>query len=311
MKSKLKSQEPREVCDKQIPPQNNASIAGDNETNRASVISVAKKQQLGNVNALKLFIPIVDNEYRSKRNISKEDKDITCDCLLTRAEIKQGKFGCGMNCLNRILNIECGPQCQNGDRCTNKCFQEHQSADCYVSKTEKKGYGVFATSFIPSGRFLMEYVGEVLNTKQFQRRCNEYSRSKNVHFYFMSLANGFVIDATKRGTISRFINHSCDPNAEAQKWMVNGQLRIGLFSTKAIRSGEEIAFDYNIQRYGKIGQRCFCGAENCCGWIGGAPDSERGEEERWNRDELAESNEVVHRGCETNNNCPITNAKFL
>lgn len=52
------------------------------------------------------------------------------------------------------------------------------------------------------------------------------------------------------GNISRFINHSCEPNAETQKWTVNGELRIGFFSTRTILAGEEITFDYRFERYG-------------------------------------------------------------
>lgn len=53
-----------------------------------------------------------------------------------------------------------------------------------------------------------------------------------------------------KGNTSRFINHSCDPNAETQKWTVNGELRIGFFSKRTILAGEEITFDYQFQRYG-------------------------------------------------------------
>lgn len=52
------------------------------------------------------------------------------------------------------------------------------------------------------------------------------------------------------GNISRFINHSCEPNAETQKWTVNGELRIGFYSNRKILKGEEITFDYQFQRYG-------------------------------------------------------------
>lgn len=29
-----------------------------------------------------------------------------------------------------------------------------------------------------------------------------------------------IIDATNKGNMSRFINHSCEPNTEMQKWLV-------------------------------------------------------------------------------------------
>lgn len=209
-----------------------------------------EKEKSDRENGLKLFNSIIDNEYRSERTISKEAKKMTCDCFLTQSEMERGEMGCGDDCLNRMLLIECGPKCVVGDRCTNRRFQKHENSSCTIYKTEKKGYGLVATSYIPGGVFIMEYVGEVLNSKQFEKRATDYSKQMNAHYYFMALSSDCVIDATKKGNISRFINHSCDPNAETQKWTVNGELRIGFFSKKPIMADEEITFDYQFQRYG-------------------------------------------------------------
>lgn len=53
-----------------------------------------------------------------------------------------------------------------------------------------------------------------------------------------------------QGALGRFINHSCDPNCETQKWLVHGELAIGLFATKDIPADTELTFDYNFERYG-------------------------------------------------------------
>lgn len=71
--------------------------------------------------------------------------------------------------------------------------------------------------FFYSGTFILEYVGEVLDPKEFRRRAKEYAKDKNLHYYFMALKSDAIIDATIKGNNSRFINHSCDPNAETQK----------------------------------------------------------------------------------------------
>lgn len=42
-----------------------------------------------------------------------------------------------------------------------------------------------------------------------------------------------MIDACRKGNRARFINHSCVPNCETQKWVVKGELKIGFFATKA------------------------------------------------------------------------------
>ena len=46
-------------------------------------------------------------------------------------------------------------------------------------------------------------------------------------FYIMELDNGLFVDGKYRGSNSRFINHSCDPNCELQRWVVKGSPRIG------------------------------------------------------------------------------------
>lgn len=74
-----------------------------------------------------------------------------------------------------------------------------------------------------SGTFIMEYVGEVLDYREFKARTKKYARENAMHHYFMALNADEVIDATQKGNISRFINHSCDPNAETQK--------VGVYST--------------------------------------------------------------------------------
>jgi len=68
-----------------------------------------------------------------------------------------------------------------------------------------------------SGTFIMEYVGEVLDYRAFKCRTRRYARENYEHHYFMALSADEVIDAAKKGNVSRFINHCCDPNAETQK----------------------------------------------------------------------------------------------
>lgn len=63
----------------------------------------------------------------------------------------------------------------------------------------------------------MEYVGEVVDPDEFKSRVERYSKHKCVHHYFMALKADEIIDATVKGNITRFVNHSCDPNSETQK----------------------------------------------------------------------------------------------
>lgn len=52
-----------------------------------------------------------------------------------------------------------------------------------------------------SGEFILEYVGEVLNSDEFDKRAEVYSQDKNIHYYFMALRADAIIDATIKGKI--------------------------------------------------------------------------------------------------------------
>lgn len=114
----------------------------------------------------------------------------------------------------------------------------------------------------------MEYVGEILGKKGFRRRVQEAEAQNQRHFYFMTIRNGRVIDASQKGNLARFMNHSCAPNCETQKWTVGGRLHVGLFARQSIRQGTELTFDYKFVRFGQAAQQCFCGEPQCKGIIG-------------------------------------------
>ena len=114
--------------------------------------------------------------------------------------------------------------------------------------------------------FVIEYCGEVLPAQYFEKRSLEYSEMGSKHFYFMSFNE--YIDATRKGNISRFLNHSCDPNCFLQKWIIGNRMLIGIFTKKAVKEGEELTFDYQFERYGSKAQICHCGTDKCSGYIG-------------------------------------------
>lgn len=88
----------------------------------------------------------------------------------------------------------------------------------------------------------------------------------------MSFDQNMIIDATK-GSIARFVNHSCDPNCRMVKWIVAGKPRMALFAgDKPIMSGDELTYDYNFDPFSaKNVQECRCGSDNCRGILGPKP----------------------------------------
>ena len=81
-----------------------------------------------------------------------------------------------------------------------------------------------------------------------------------------------ILDAT-RGSIARFINHSCEPNCKMIKWTVAGKPRMALFAgDRGIMTGEELTYDYNFNPYSiKNVQECRCGSASCRGVLGPKP----------------------------------------
>lgn len=49
--------------------------------------------------------------------------------------------------------------------------------------------------------------------------------------------------------LGRFVNHSCEPNCEMQKWSVNGLFRMALFALRDIGADEELGYDYNFSLF--------------------------------------------------------------
>ncbi|KAF8245151.1 hypothetical protein K440DRAFT_556444 [Wilcoxina mikolae CBS 423.85] len=174
------------------------------------------------------------------------------------------------DCINRLTLMECiNEDCGCASECRNQRFQKCDYANVSVFKTEKKGYGLRADTDINQGRFIYEYVGEVIDEPRFHTRNAKYPTMGVKHFYFMSLEKDQFIDATMKGSIARFVNHSCNPNCETEKWVVGNKFRMGIFAKRDIKAGEELAFDYNVDRYGAEKQPCYCGEPNCLGYIGG------------------------------------------
>jgi SET domain-containing protein len=60
----------------------------------------------------------------------------------------------------------------------------------------------------------------------------------------MQLGPGRFIDARTKGAITRFINHSCEPNCRIEIWTVEGKRRIGVYAIKDVPAGTELTFDY-------------------------------------------------------------------
>ncbi|KAI8972717.1 hypothetical protein BDB01DRAFT_455123 [Pilobolus umbonatus] len=238
--------------------------------------------------AMETYENITENIYcGSATGKSIAEESMPCECKY-QPEIDNPNDACGDDnyCINRMMFMECMvDDCPCGRYCRNRRFQLRQYARVDVIRTEKKGFGLRALTDLPTNAFIMEYIGEVIPNHEFIRRTKEYESAGLKHYYFMTLKTDEIIDATKKGCLARFINHSCNPNSVTQKWVVGKHMRIGIFTRRPIKAGSELTFDYKFERYGAVAQKCYCGESNCKGYIGGTLKSTGDNNDSSNLDE--------------------------
>ena len=122
-------------------------------------------------------------------------------------------------CPARASFIECTPRtCSLGAKCGNRRLQRWKGGGIDVRDCgDARGFGLFACRNFKAGALIGEYVGEVMRARNYAQLRRE---RKEKHWYFMALDKEEVVDASRRGGLTRFLNHSCEPNAECQSWTV-------------------------------------------------------------------------------------------
>jgi SET domain-containing protein len=128
------------------------------------------------------------------------------------------------------------------------------------------GLGVFTTRAVPAGMRLLEYLGERISHAEATERY--YSASQPDAFVLLFTVNrSTVIDGGVGGRAARYVNHSCDPNCEADE---DGG-RIFITSVRDIPAGAELTYDYRMEapqplpRDWRRRYACHCGATRCRG----------------------------------------------
>eukprot|EP01083_Nonionella_stella_P167507 563152_1 len=211
---------------------------------------------------------IFENVYVSRRKrVVKEDDIYECNC-----DPRKNEF-CDVGCLNRMYSAECNPEyCPLGKQCHNRRFQNREWCQVEIRPAGKKGWGLFANQNIKKDTFVIEYIGEIIDSVEVKTRLR-YTYFGAKKFFILSLGAGYLIDATLKGSNARFMNHSCSPNCYTQKWTVLGERCIGFFALCDIDKDEELTFDYQFQRYGEDKHPCYCGSDVCRKWLGASKPS--------------------------------------
>ena len=121
--------------------------------------------------------------------------------------------------LNRADKIiECGDLCACGIKCINRVSQRNKEIPLCLFKTNRRGWGFRAEANIPKGTFILEYVGELIG----QSAAN--ARAETAYLFDLNMdrrndSRFYTIDAYTYGNLSRFVNHSCEPNARI--WFIS------------------------------------------------------------------------------------------
>lgn len=99
----------------------------------------------------------------------------------------------------------------------------------YAVRRAAAGRGLFATATFKRSEEIIEYVGEEI----------EFETARNSK-YLIEVDDKTVIDGSCYSNKARYINHSCNPNAQAY---IIGR-KVFIHAKRRIQPGEEITIDY-------------------------------------------------------------------
>ena len=136
-----------------------------------------------------------------------------------------------------------------------------------VRPSPLQGLGAFAFRKIRKGTRIIEYLGERITPIEADDRYEKLAKPN--HTFLFTIDSRLVVDATFKGNVARFINHSCNPNCES----VIDRRRIWIEALRDIEQGEELTYDYHLdlppplprgwrELYG-----CRCGGPDCRGTL--------------------------------------------
>jgi len=132
-----------------------------------------------------------------------------------------------------------------------------ETALIYFQPSAIHGVGGFAKADFAAGTRVIEYVGEKITKAESLRRC------ESANEYIFSLDDESDLDGNVPWNPARFLNHSCDPNCEAEP---DGG-RIWIVARRGIRAAAEITFNYGYDLDDYREHPCRCGAADCTGYI--------------------------------------------
>lgn len=103
------------------------------------------------------------------------------------------------------------------DQCDNRVVQNGSKQEFCIFKTDNRGWAIRTETFIKNRTFVIAYAGEVITFDEAERRGKDNIRTGACNYLFDLDCDSkgkdlLTVDAAKRGNISRFCNHSSEPN---------------------------------------------------------------------------------------------------
>lgn len=131
--------------------------------------------------------------------------------------------------------------------------ERKKSRSLSIKKSALHGLGCFATVRFLTGNRIAKYEGEKISRNEAMRRSNRPDGKR-----ISELEAEWYIDGSVDGNQTQYINHSCDPNADA--FVIGGSLVI--FALREIAPGEEITVDY-LNSFEQDQSVCQCRTALC------------------------------------------------
>jgi histone-lysine N-methyltransferase SETD1 len=89
-------------------------------------------------------------------------------------------------------------------------YSQARKKQLKFAKSTIHNWGLFALESIPADEMVIEYVGQVVRQGVADERERRYEAAGIGSSYLFRVDHDYIIDATKRGGLARFINHCCD-----------------------------------------------------------------------------------------------------
>jgi uncharacterized protein len=103
-------------------------------------------------------------------------------------------------------------------------------------RRSRAGLGLFVGNAIPKNEFVIEYVGPLLTEKAAAEKGGKY---------LFAIDDKLTIDGSRRKNLARYLNHSCQPNCEAEL----DDKRIFFYASRTIKPGEELTYHYGKEYF--------------------------------------------------------------